>query len=264
MRSGAAIPDISALIVDDEPAARSGLRRMLAAHSAITVVGEARNGAEAVELIREHRPQVVFLDVQMPEINGFQVLEALTPEEVPVIVFVTAYDAWAVRAFEVRAFDYLLKPFDDRRLVSVVERLSAHFAEQGPDDMLERIQSLLSARRQSDSFITRLVVREAGAIRFISVEDVEWIEAADYYARVHTNKSSELVRYTLNDLEKQLDPMRFVRVHRSAIVNASRVKEIRIAHQTHHTAILTNGASVPVSRSKKDVLEKVLTGGGSR
>ena len=251
--------EIRTLIVDDEPAARRGLHALLSDESGIELVGEARNGREALEMILEHRPDLVFLDIQMPEMNGFDVVEALNGIYMPAIVFVTAYDEWAVRAFEVQALDYVLKPFEDERLQTVLNRVKAYFADTEPTDFMDKVQALLSERLGATRYLTRLLVRESGTVSFIPLDEVDWIEAADYYARVHAGKKSQLIRYTMNDLEKQLDPQQFVRVHRSAIVNVSRVREIRVAHQNHHAILLSSGASVPLSRSKKDLLEDVLT-----
>ena len=253
------MPDIKTLIVDDEPAARRGLHTLLSNADGIELIGEARNGREALDLILTHRPDLVFLDIQMPEMTGFDVVEALRGVYMPAIVFVTAYDEWAVRAFEVQALDYILKPFEDERLFAVLQRVKAYFASAQPADFMSKVQALLSERMGATRYLTRLLVRESGTVSFIPLDEVDWIEAADYYARVHTGKKTQLVRYTMNDLEKQLDPQQFLRVHRSAIVNVARVKEIRIAHQNHHAIVLSGGTTVPLSRSKKDLLEDVLT-----
>lgn len=253
--------DISVLIVDDEPAARRGLHALLAAEKGLVVVGEAGDGRSAVSSILGLRPDVVFLDIQMPELNGFEVLEAIAGEVTPIIVFVTAYDEWAVRAFEVRALDYILKPFEDHRLRSVVQRIRSHIAMARPAELAAAMQSLLAERRAQREFLTRLIVREAGIVQFVDMDDVDWIEAADYYVRLHMKGRTQLVRYTLNDLERQLDPRCFVRVHRSAIVSIKAVQSIRIAHQQHHTVVLNSGQEVPLSRSKKEVLENEITKG---
>jgi two-component system LytT family response regulator len=250
--------EITTLIVDDEPAARRGLLTLLSKEPGFSVIGEARHGREALQKILQLRPSLVFLDIQMPEMNGFDVIEALGETFMPAIVFVTAYDEWAVRAFEVQALDYILKPFEDERLHGVLRRVKAHFAAAQPGDFMHKMQTLLAERMQGPRFLTRLLVRESGTVHFIPLEEVDWIEAADYYTRVHFGKRTELVRYSMNDLEKQLDPQQFVRVHRSAIVNVARVKEIRVAHQNHHAILLTTGASIPLSRSKKELLEDVL------
>ena len=250
--------DITVVIADDEPAARRGLKRLLAAEPGVKVVGEARHGGEAVAMIESLRPDAAFLDIQMPELNGFEVIEALEGE-LPLVVFVTAYDEWAVRAFEVQALDYVLKPFEDERLHAVVQRIRARLAAAQPADMVARVRALLAERAEQPRVLTRLLVREGGVVQFVELSDVEWIEAADYYARLHMGDKTRLVRYSMNDLELQLDARHFLRVHRSAIINISAVKEIRVAHQNHHTIMLKSGAAVPLSRARKDVLEEALT-----
>jgi two-component system LytT family response regulator len=250
--------DIRTLVVDDEPAARRGLRVLLEAEPGFQVVGEARHGGEALELIRQLRPQLVFLDIQMPEMTGLEVVEALRGDFMPVIVFVTAYDEWAVRAFEVQALDYVLKPFEDARLQAVLQRVRAYLRTAQPQDFMQKMEALLASARSAPDFLSRLLVREAGTVHFIPLTEVDWIEAADYYARVHAGQTSQLVRYTLNDLEKQLDPRQFMRVHRSAIVKLSRIKEIRLAHNQQHTLILNTGSTVPLSRGKREQLEAAL------
>ena len=250
--------DIRTLVVDDEPAARRGLRKLLDQEPGISVIGEARNGQEAVAMILELRPDLVFLDIQMPELNGFEVIEAVSDTFVPAIVFVTAYNEWAVRAFEVQALDYILKPYEDRRLRSVVERARLRLSEAPESDLLERIQSVLRQQPGGAGYLKRLIVRESGTVQFVSLDNVDWIEAVDYYVRVHAGKTTQLVRYTMSDLERQLDPMRFMRVHRSAIVNIAQVREIRVAHQNQHEVVLHSGARIPLSRSKKTPLEEVL------
>ena len=254
------MPEIRALIVDDEPAARKGIRRLLTDDDEIEVIGEARDGKEAVELIRSLQPDLLFLDIQMPEMTGLDVIEAIGPRAVRAVIFVTAYDQWALRAFEVQALDYILKPFEDDRFRAVLQRAKEHLRKARTDDLGERIEALLAARRaEPGSWLSRILVKEGGTVTFVPVDQLDWIEAADYYTRLHAGKETQLVRYTLNDLERQLDPQRFVRVHRSAIVNVTRVKEIRLDYQNHHIVVLSNGTRVPLSRSKKELLEEVLS-----
>ncbi|HUP87824.1 MAG TPA: LytTR family DNA-binding domain-containing protein [Longimicrobiales bacterium] len=229
------------MIVDDEPAARNGIRKLLALDADVEVVGEARDGKEAIALINELRPDLLFLDVQMPEANGFDVLEAVAPNAVKAVVFCTAYDQHAVRAFEVQALDYLLKPFEDERFRAVLERAKDRISSMSPE-----------------GYVTRILVRESGTVTFVAVDSLDWIESADYYVRLHSGSKNQLVKYTLNDLERQLDPKRFLRVHRTAIVNVSRVKEIRIDYQNRHVVVLGNNVVVPLSRSRKAELEEAL------
>ena len=254
------MPEISVLIVDDEPAARKGIRRLLESDPDIEIVGEARDGKEAVDMIRDLEPDLVFLDIQMPEMTGFDVIETVGARAVRAIVFVTAYDQWALRAFEVQALDYILKPFEDDRFRAVLDRAKEHLRQSRGDLLTERNEALLASRRaEPGSHLTRILVREGGTVTFVPVDTLDWIEAADYYTRLHSGKQTQLVRYTLNDLEKQLDPQRFLRIHRSAIVNVSRVKEIRLDYQNHHVVVLIDGTRIPLSRSRKETLEEVLS-----
>jgi two-component system LytT family response regulator len=275
--------DIRTLIVDDEPVARSGLRKLLSTVPSIVVVGEAANGRAAVEAIRRLKPDLLLLDVQMPEMNGFEVLEAVGPRDMPVVIFVTAYDQFALRAFEIQALDYLLKPFEDERFAAVIERAREHLLRKRDGDLVRRLASLLRtyearALRQdaaldpdvdeigaadpmpgASGHLSRIIVRGQGRVFFQPVEDIDWIEAADYYARLHVGGKSHLVRETLATLEQQLDPARFVRVHRSAIVNVQRIVEIRLDWQNRHVVMLTSGDRLPLSRRRKERLEHVMS-----
>ena len=251
---------IRTLIVDDEPVARFGVRRLLDGDAEIAIVGEAGNGAEAVRLIEQLRPDLVFLDVQMPELNGFEVLAALDTGAMPAVVFVTAYDAFALRAFEVQALDYLLKPFDDERFHGVLARARHHIrANRG--DLDRRIESLLRQYEKRDEpRVTRVMVKSAGAVFFQPVDEIDWLEAADYFVKLHAAGKVHLVSESLAGLEQRLDPAAFMRVHRSAIVNLSRVRELRLDYQNRHVIVLTSGDRVPLSRLRRESLEIALAG----
>ena len=262
--------EIRVVVVDDEPVARAGVQKLLRSDPDFEIVGEAGNGRDAVALIQRVEPDLVLLDIQMPELNGFDVLSAIGTQNAPVIVFITAYDQFALKAFEVRALDYLLKPFEDDRFRLVMQRAKEEVRRGKQSELGDRLESLLveySARTppRSDStdsrgYITRILVRDGGTVTFQPVEGIDWIEAADYYAKLHVGDAVQLVRYTMNELESQLDPRRFVRIHRSAIVNAARVKEIRVDYQNHHVVVLHNGKRVPLSRRRRDLLEAVMQG----
>ncbi len=261
--------EIRTVVVDDEPVARAGVQKLLRQHAEIEVVGEAGNGRDALALIRRVEPDLLLLDIQMPEMNGFEMLEALGPENAPVTVFVTAYDQFALRAFEVQAFDYLLKPFEDDRFHAVLQRAQEQVRRARRDELTDRLENLLNAyagrgtgeqnATGTTQYLARIIVREGGAVTFQPLEDVDWIEAADYYAKLHIGTGIQLVRYTMNELERQLDPGAFVRVHRSAIVNVARVKEIRVDYQNHHVVVLRNGTRVPLSRRRKELLEGIMS-----
>ncbi len=261
---------IRTLVVDDEPVARAGMRRLLEADPDIEIAGEAGNGHAAVQAIRELRPDLLLLDVQMPELDGFEVLEAIGVDAAPVIVFVTAYDQFAIRAFEVRALDYLLKPFEDDRFATVMERAKRQVRRERDDQLVDRLTSLLAQyeagpsqpRRQAEAGLARIMVKEGGRVFFQPVDEIDWIEAADYYARIHVGPTTHLVHESLSTLESQLDPSRFVRIHRSAIVNVARVRELRPDWRNRSVVVLTDGSELPVSRSRRDHLERAMQGKG--
>jgi two-component system, LytTR family, response regulator len=250
---------ITALIVDDEPLARKFIRRMLEKHSAVEILGECGNGTEAVAAIREKKPDLVFLDVQMPEMDGFTALETLGAENLPQIVFVTAYEQYAIRAFEIHALDYLLKPFDQPRFDKAMSRVTEKFSDRELTRIEQKqIAALLENVRQKPPYLERLVVKTGGRIIFLKTAEVDWIQADDKYAHLHAGAKSHLVRQTLGALEAQLDPNKFIRIHRSAIVNVERIKELQPMFTGEHTVILQNGTKLTLSRSYKNKLFEVL------
>src|SRR5579864_6350161 len=215
---------LTVLIVDDEPLARAGLRMPLADDPEVTAVQEAKNGREAVERVREGRPDLVFLDVQMPEMDGFSVIHEIGPEQMPAVVFVTAHDQYAIRAFEINAIDYLLKPVTGERFAQSLAR--AKFRLRSEPDQRNQILSLLETIASPSRYLNRIAVLSAGKTSFIYVNDVDWIRAAENYAELHVAQASHLLHVAMNTLEKSLDPEIFVRIHRSLIVNLRRIKEI--------------------------------------
>jgi two-component system LytT family response regulator len=250
---------ITGLIVDDEPLARKFIRRMLEKHPSVEIVGECGNGKEAVTSILELKPRLVFLDVQMPEMNGFTVLETLGVTALPLIVFVTAYEHYAIRAFEIHALDYLLKPFDQTRFDIAMTRVEEKSAD--PEEVQteqKQIASLLESFAQKSPYLERLVVKSGGRIIFLKTAEVEWVQADDKYAHLHTGGKSHLVRQTLGALEAKLDPQKFVRIHRSAIVNIERIKELQPMFTGEHTVVLENGTKLTLSRSYKNKLFEIL------
>jgi len=249
---------IRALIVDDEPIARRGIRLQLEAHSQVEIVGECANGLEAVAAIREDAPDLVFLDVQMPEMNGFEVIQALGVDRMPAVIFVTAYDTYALRAFEVHAVDYLLKPFDAERFGRAMDHARSHIEGRAPGNLNERLIALLEERLAGHKHLERLVVKSGGRIFFLGVSEIEWIEAADNYVELHVGKQSHLIRQTLVALEARLDPEQFVRIRHSTIVNITKVKELRPSARGEFDVVLRSGAVLESSRRYRKRLAAVL------
>jgi two-component system, LytTR family, response regulator len=248
---------VRALIVDDEPLARKSLVRHLRPHSSIKVIGECGDGQSAVAAILAGRPDLVFLDVQMPEIDGFEVIERVTPDRMPAVIFVTAYDHYAVRAFDANAVDYLLKPFRKERFERALARAKERIAKTPDPDAAARLVAALEAIAARGAYLERIPVSENGRIVFVTVEDIEWIESAGNYARLHFGKHSHDIRETLASLEHKLDPKRFARVHRSTIVNLYRIKEIQRWFHGHHVLLLESGQKVRMSRYQYDVAERL-------
>jgi two-component system LytT family response regulator len=245
---------ISVLVVDDEPLARERLRTLLEEESDVTVVGECASGRSAVRAIQERRPDIVFLDIQMPGIDGFGVVEALGPNRIPAIVFVTAYDQYALKAFEVHALDYLLKPFDRERFAATLDRARAAVqlrANGALDAGLSALLAEFAARRRSAD---RLLVRAAGKERLIPVEEVDWFEAAGNYVRLHVGRERHLLRETMCHLEERLDAERFVRIHRSSIVNLARVQEMEPYFHGDYIVRLKDGRTLTLSRTYRSRL----------
>ena len=249
---------VRVLIVDDEPVARRRLRRLLRLASDVAVVGECGDGVTALEMIRELSPDVVLLDVQMPELDGFGLLQAMSPEEIPVIIFVTAYDRYALRAFEVHALDYVLKPVEAERLTTAVARARARLEERKGTRLDERILSLLETLAPDRKHLTRIPVRTEGRVHVLDLADVDWIGAADNYVTLHAGPREYLIRDTMGRLERELDPDRFVRVHRSSIVQIDRVRELLPDFHGDFTLVLKTGTTLTLSRGYRAKLEAVL------
>ncbi len=235
------------VLADDEPLARERLRTLLAARTDCILAGESADGADAVAVIAAERPDLVLLDVQMPELDGFEVLEALPPDVRPAIVFVTAYDEYAVRAFDVSAVDYLLKPVEPARFTAALDRAAAR---RGPTAAGPDFSALLAEVRALRGPARRFVVRDGHRIRFIATEDVDWIDAAGNYVRLHVAGHSHLLRETMKSVEARLDPERFVRVHRSAIVNLERVVSMEPYFHGEYVLTLRDGTRLNSSRSQ--------------
>jgi two-component system LytT family response regulator len=242
---------LKVVIVDDEPIAREGLRALLAGDRDVEVVAECGDGASAVEAIRRTRPDIVFLDVQMPDVDGFDVLRELAGEPLPAVVFVTAYDKYALRAFDVHAVDYLLKPFHDERFAEALARAKARRGE----DMTGRIARLLDERKPK---VMRVLVKTSGRVLFLRADEIDWIEAADYYVKLHVAGKVHMLRESMAALEARLDPELFFRVHRSAIVNLERVRELQPYSRREHVLVLRDGTRLRLTRSRRERLAALL------
>ena len=249
---------IRTLIVDDESLARERIRDMLASDPQIEVVADCANGRDAIKAIQLLSPDLVFLDVEMPGIDGFGVLEAIKSGRIPTIIFVTAYDRYAVRAFEVFALDYLLKPFDQERFDKALSRAKAQLSIEQNDALNQRILSALEAIKTRPVHLERLVIKMNGHVFFIKAEEIDWLEAEGNYVRLHAGKESYLLRDTISALESQLDPKRFIRVHRSAIVNIDRITELQPWFHGEYRIILREGVQLTLSRTYREKLHDLL------
>lgn len=263
------------LIVDDEPSAREVLREMLEDETrtgAVEIIGECADGRGAVRAIQILKPDIVFLDVQMPEMDGFSVLSALSAEQLPVVIFVTAYDRYALRAFEVHALDYLLKPFDHERFNQSFSRVKTMLSRTRAADLNDRIIALLAERNAlpttttapSESlqpqFLKRLVIKAEGRVFFLRTEEIEWIEAEGNYVALHTKAKTYLFREAISQFETQLDPCAFQRIHRSTIVNIDCIKELQPLFRGEYLVLMRDGTELKLSRSYHDKLQKHLGG----
>jgi two-component system LytT family response regulator len=246
--------DIRTLIVDDEPVARSRLIGLLKAEPDLTVVGECADGVAAVSAIDEVVPDLVFLDVQMPELNGFDVTRAVGPDRMPVVVFVTAYDEYALQAFEVHAVDYLLKPFSAERLKLAVMHARSLVAQRRASSLNEQLLAMLPEPRPRSPYRDRILIKSSGRIYFVRTSDIDWCEAAGNYIRLHTGREEHLIRDTMTRFESELDPHRFVRIHRSTIVNMDRIQEMRPLFNGEYLVQLQSGARLTMSRGHREAL----------
>lgn len=252
---------ISVIVVDDEPPARRNLRALLERDNEVELVAECGNGRDAVSSIRTLAPDLVFLDVQMPELDGFGVVDGLSGYPLPFIIFVTAYDQYALKAFDVNAVDYLLKPFSDERFHKALAQAKQQIRQQDAGDFGRRMLELIGttdSKPEAPRTLHRLMVKSGGRVLFLKAAEIDWIEAYDNYVRLHVGERSHLLRQTMNDLETALDPEQFVRIHRSAIVNLDRVQELQPLFNGEAQLVLSNGTELKLSRSRRESLEKRL------
>ena len=246
------------LLADDEPVARRRMRRLLRPVVDVEIVAECGDGASTVEMIGSRQPDLVFLDVQMPELDGFEVLQAVGAERLPAIIFVTAFDQYALRAFEVHALDYLLKPVDGDRLLDALARARAALANRQPAAGDPRLLALLGGLVSDRKYLARLPVRSDDRLLVVDLRDVDWISAADNYVMLHVAGREHVVRDTMARLERELDPARFVRIHRSTIVQMDRVRELLPDFHGDFAVVLKNGTRLTLSRRHRVTFEKAL------
>jgi len=263
----AAATPITAVIVDDEALARDAIRLRLENEPGIEVVGEAADGADAVELLRTLQPDLVFLDVQMPLMNGFEVIENVASDHLPIVVFVTAYDRYALKAFETHALDYLLKPFTASRFHAAIERARLEVARAGDHETHQRVIEMLEDRQRvrerghqasaaSGGYLARLAIKRNQRVVLVKVADIDWIESSGNYAHLHTQGASHAVRMTMGELDRRLDPAHFARIHRSTIVQIDRIESIVAAWHGDFDVTLRDGTVLRLSRNYR---ERVLT-----
>jgi two-component system LytT family response regulator len=244
------------VIADDEPLARRGIRQLLTSHEDIAVVAETRNGRETIRALRELKPDLVFLDVQMPNLDGFDVVKEIGPKSMPILIFVTAYDEFAVRAFEAHALDYLVKPLEIARFSVALDRARESLRSAAAVGLSRKLAAFL-AEREAERAAERIVVHTANGKLILNADEVDWIEADDYYAAIHSRNTRHLVRESLASLEQRLNRKRFVRTHRSAIVNVDRVCEVR-KEDGETLLLLENGIRVPISRRRRALVARLL------
>jgi len=249
---------IRALIVDDESLARKRVRKLLSQETDLEVIGECENGHEAIEFIREQKPDLVFLDVQMPEVTGFDVLRALPADKLPAVIFVTAHDQHAISAFEVHALDYLLKPVSQERIHGAIQRARQHLQARDTAAINQQLLDLLKTPKETaPTYLNRFAIKTTERTVFVRVEDVDYIESASNYVVVHTKAENHVLRETLANLETVLPPKSFLRISRSIIVNLDRVKELQPGIEGEHVIVLQNDKQLIMTRGMREVQEKL-------
>jgi two-component system LytT family response regulator len=253
---------IRTIIADDERLARKKLRILLDSEPQVEVVAECSNGKQAVAAIRSLRPDILLLDIQMPDLNGFEVLRELSSEEMPQVIFTSAYDQYAIRAFETHALDYLLKPFDQDRLHAAIERASVEIRKSKDQEFTNRVLELLSSvkseKRVTPEFEERLAIRTNGRVVFLNIDEIHWVEAAANYVRLNTGKDSYLFRETISRISERLNPTDFVRIHRSMIVNIRRIKELIPVNSGEYVVVLNSGKELSCSRGYRANLQHLI------
>lgn len=243
---------IRTLIVDDEPLARDRIKRFLRDEADIEIVGDAGNGKAALEAIREYQPDLVFLDIQMPEKTGFDAIRSIAEKDLPAVIFVTAYDQYALQAFEVHALDYLLKPFTRERLLKSVARARDQIENRRLGTLDERLVTLIADLKADKKYLERLVIKSVGRVFFLKTDEIDWIEASGNYLKLHVGRESHMIRETMNGIEAKLDPNKFFRIHRSTVVHIDRIKELHPMFSGDYSVLLQDGTELALSRNYRE------------
>jgi two-component system LytT family response regulator len=249
---------IRTIIIDDEPLAREGIKELLHTISDIEVIGECSNAVQAVEQILDTKPDLIFLDIQMPEMDGFDVIRMIKDKWLPAVIFVTAYDDFAIKAFEVHAIDYLLKPVNPKRFTDALQHARESFEHGSREIIFEQLRNLMKDVNKTSRTADRIAVRVGSSIVFVKINDIEWIEAEGDYVMLHTREKDHLVRGKISEFEERLDPKDFLRIHRSVIVNVGRIKELSPLFSGEYSVTLLNGTKLRLSRTYKEKLDILL------
>ncbi len=249
---------IRTLIVDDEPLARERIRSLLEREPDVEVIGECHDGEDAVAVIRREKPALMFLDVQIPELDGFGVVKKLGEAEMPVTVFVTAYDQYALQAFEVHAVDYLLKPFDEERFKKALDRARRAIGAENGNGFNARLMAMLEDLKPAPSHADRIVVKNAGRLFFLRADEIDWVESSGNYVNLHVGHEAHLLRETMAGIEERLDPTRFIRIHRTAIVKIDQIRELHPLFHGEYEVVLRDGTRLTLSRGYRDRLQSLL------
>ena len=256
------IPTMRTIIADDEHLARKKLRLLLGSEPGVQVLAECRDGQQTIDAVNALKPDLLLIDIRMPDLDGFQVLGKIAPDEMPVVVFTTAYDQFAIRAFEAHALDYLLKPFDGERLHHAIERARTELLKRHNRDLTSRILDLVAKnanpKTESRQAEDRMVIRTGGKVVFLDVKEIDWIEAAANYVKLNVGKDSYLMREGIGSISARLDPDRFVRIHRSVIVNVRKIKELQPCDSGEYIAVLKSGKELSCSRGYRTQLQRLI------
>jgi two-component system LytT family response regulator len=254
------VPTINTVIADDEGLARKKLRILLSSEAGVNLAAECQNGNEAIAAVHTHRHNLLFLDIQMPDMDGFKVLDQIPADQMPIVIFTTAFDHYAIRAFETHALDYLLKPFNQERVHRALDRVKVELLKSHEESLKARILELLSEAKPKARQLRRLVIRTAGRVVFLDMNEIDWIEAAANYVKLHVGKDSFLLREGIGHISAKLDPERFVRIHRSSIVNVNRIRELQPCDSGEYIAVLRDGKELSCSRGCRPQLLRLIDG----